>query len=176
MNNKFDIHEPSEFHLERFEKKLKEQADLSVPKKKSYQKYYLAIAASLLLLVGIGIGKIISPVTTVGKLQGKDLASVSPKMEKTQLYYTNVLNEELDKIRQLENPENKKVIDDFLKQIEKLETEYTKLTIELEKSGNQKVIFAMISNYQKRIEILQNLILTLEKINSHKTINNENFS
>ncbi|WP_196895976.1 hypothetical protein [Aureivirga marina] len=174
MNNKFDIHEPSEFHLERFEKKLKNSSEFS--KKNSYTKYYLAVAASLLLLIGIGIGKYFNVSPKVQENSGVELGSISPKMEKTQIYFTSVLNEELNKIRKLENPENKKVVDDYLKQIEKLENDYVKLTVELKKNGNQKIVYAMISNYQKRIEILQNLILQLENLNSHKLTNDENFS
>ena len=170
MHNKFDIQKAPEFHLERFEKKLTEK-EMPTPKK-SFAKYYLAIAASLLLLLGIGIGKITS---TPGN-PNIEMASISPKMQKTQLYYTNILQGELAKIKQMENPDNKKVIADFLNQIQKLENHYLKLTLELKKNGNQKIIFAMISNYQKRIEILKNLMIQLDKINAQKHFSHENIS
>ena len=44
------------------------------------------------------------------------------------------------------------------------------------KSFNDKrIVFAMIKNYQNRIEILQNVLLQIDEIKNLKTNNNESY-
>ena len=72
--------------------------------------------------------------------------------------------------------DNKKIIDDSFLRLSQLEEQYSKLMIELKQSHEDKrVIFAMISNYQQRIEILQNLMNQLENIKQLKTTNYESY-
>ncbi len=56
----------------------------------------------------------------------------------------------------------------------KLEENYILLTVELEKSNEDKrIIYAMISNYQQRIEVLQTLLQQLDEIKQIKAISDE---
>ena len=64
---------------------------------------------------------------------------------------------------------------DALFQIELLEQNYIKLKQDLTASGNDKrVINAMISNFQDRINILNNVLNQIEELKSTKIEQNEN--
>ncbi len=73
-------------------------------------------------------------------------------------------------LKEQKTPETEAVINDALDQLEILENDYDKLKKDLGKSGQDKrVIYAMISNFQKRIDLLQ---MVLEKVNTINTLKN----
>ena len=121
------------------------------------------IAASIVLLVTVFVG--------INKQEDVlDLASVSPEMAETQDFFTTSIDEELRKLQQESSPEVQILIQDALKRIKFLEKDYESLKIDLKNSGeDNRVIYAMISNFQNRIDILQN---TLEQINTVKQLKN----
>jgi hypothetical protein len=152
----FDLKEPDAGHFERFQARLKAR-----DQKKSKVIYWpwLSVAAALLIIFGIWYGKDLNP------NKGLELADVSPKMEETQSFFMQTIQKEIKAIEKNKNPENQKVIDDAFAQLDILEKDYKQLTLELKVSNEDKrVIFAMITNFQKRIEILQNLMEKLEEI------------
>ncbi len=161
----FDIAEPTIDHFERFEKRI------SNPQKiKSNNWKWISIAASIILLFGVWFG---------GNFRNDklELADISPKMEETQDYFTSLIRIEIEKINIERNDENGKLINDSFTRLEKLEKQYSKLTVELKESDEDKrVIFAMISNYQQRIEILQNLLEQIDNIKQLKSNEYENIS
>ena len=98
----------------------------------------------------------------------KDLASVSPELSKTQDFFTSTIALELTKLNNERSPETEALINDALKQLDILEKDYNKLKIDLSESGNDKrVIYAMISNFQNRIEILQNVMQNIEEVKQY---------
>jgi len=168
LNNQFDIEEPSIGHFDRFETKLNKT------KTKSKNKVFkiistIAVAASVILFIGVWLGSNYSK-------KGMELASISSEMEETQSYFINTINKELESIEKERNGDTEKLINDGLNQLIKLETKYNELTLELKESGeNKKVIYAMISNFQQRIEILQSLLVQIENVKQAKSKNNENY-
>lgn len=164
LESKFDIEEPTIGHFNRFQNKL--ESNNSSKKKTSFYKY-IAIAASLLLLFTIGFSNIQAS-------NGTELADISPKMEETQDYFTSVIHQELEKIELLKNTHNKKIIEDAFTQLQLLENDYNKQTLELQDNNdNKKIIFAMINNFQQRITVLQNLLSNLHDFEQLKNTNNE---
>jgi len=158
----FDFAEPNIGHFDRFEAKLKGEKSTLITKRTPW--HWLVVAASVLLLFGFWLGKQNSP-------KGYDLADVSPKMEETQNFYLASIHKEIQEIKSQQNPENQKIIEDTFDQLKILEISYQKLTIELKESSEDKrVIYAMITNFQKRLEVLQNLMLQLEEFDSYKEI------
>lgn len=159
--------EPREGHRSRFMKKLQPK-----PRKKpviNLMKYWkpLAVAASLLLIVSISLSR--KQNTT------KELANVSPKMEQTQDFFTAAIAQELYAVKSQRSPETNKLIDDALSKLEKLEQDYKKLKTDLVNSGEDKrVIHAMISNFQTRINLLEAVMSQIEKTKKLKKINHEN--
>ncbi|NVK52306.1 MAG: hypothetical protein HWD85_05175 [Flavobacteriaceae bacterium] len=159
----FDVAEPRFGHLERFQERLNN------PKKKkqivSYK--WMSIAASVILIVGFYLGVNFNTQPIV-------LADVSPQMQETESFFVTTIKQELHKIEKARNPKNERVIEDALNQLEILEDKYKDLVIELNKSTNdRRVIYAMISNYQSRIEVLQHVLKQIETINNLKENNTD---
>ncbi|MGB1308359.1 MAG: hypothetical protein ACPG6B_05580, partial [Oceanihabitans sp.] len=98
-----------------------------------------------------------------------DLASISPEMAETQNFFTTTIASELTKLEKETNPEAKILIQDAMLQIIRLEKQYTNLKEDLLESGDDKrVIYAIISNFQNRIDILQNTLKQIENIKQLK--------
>lgn len=162
-----DLSEPTIGHFERFEQKLGKQST----KKTANHNYWkwISVAASVVLIATVWFGQ-----NNLEK--GKELADVSPKMEETQSYFTSVIRTEIENINAQKTPENEKLIDDSFQRITDLEAQYSKLTLELKESDDDKrVIFAMIANFQQRIEVLQNLLEQLDNLKQLKTTNYETY-
>ena len=166
LKGQFDTEEPSVGHFNRFESKLNNEFDRRTKwNPKSWA--WLAIAASVALLIGIWFGG-------YSAKQGLELADVSPQMEETQNFFVSTIKQEIENINLKRTDENQQIIDDAFKQLNKLEENYDLLTLELEKSNQDKrIIYAMISNYQQRIEVLQTLLQQLDEIQQIKTISDE---
>lgn len=173
LKSDFDNEEPNAGHENRFLTKLKNQnrkvITLSQPKS-NFWKPFLSIAASIVLLITVFVS-----LNKANEPQG--LASVSPEMEKTQNFFTSTISLELEKLNAELTPEFQDLVVDALFQIELLEQNYIKLKNDLTTSGNDKrVISAMISNFQNRITILNNVLEQIEELKTEKTIDNENSS
>ncbi|MCF4102815.1 DUF4179 domain-containing protein [Gillisia sp. M10.2A] len=168
-----DFAEPSAGHNERFLERLQKKQEKQKPKSKLRNLWipFSAIAACALIAF-LMFGNIISQ--NISANSG-DLANVSPEMKETQKFYTTLINSELEKVDAAKSPETIAIINDAKLQLEKLDVEYEKLKKDLVKSGNDKrVIFAMVSNLQQRIDLLNNVIQSIDTINSLKTTQNEN--
>lgn len=166
FDNNFDIAEPTIGHFERFEKRVSKQEATYKPKNWKW----LIMAASVVLIFGFWFGQNQSNQTL-------QLADVSPEMAETQNYFSTVIRTEIEKINTQKSPENSKLIDDAFLRLENLEEQYAHLSSELKESDSDKrVVFAMITNFQQRIEILQNLLTQLEEIKLIKTTTNETYS
>lgn len=168
LENDFDIEVPNEGHEKRFLSKLNDSKSLTKysETKTNFWKPFLGIAASIALILSIFV-------VTQQENNTGDLASVSPKMAETQDFFTLTINEELNKLNAASTPEVKNLIDDALLQIKKLENDYNSLKTDLIESGDDnRVIYAMISNFQNRIDILQNTLEQIEKIKELKKSSN----
>ena len=158
----FDTEEPRFGHLKRFEERLND------PKKKKIISYkWMGVAASIILMIGFWLGSNHTEKTLM-------LADVSPKMEEAETFFVSTIAQEIKEIEKFRNPKTERVIEDALNQLEGLEDKYKELIIELNKTNNDKrVVYAMISNYQNRIEILQNVLKQVDQINNLKEEKNE---
>jgi len=166
LEGTFDIHETSANHQRRFLEKLNTQA--AVTKRKPNIWRPLSIAASIVLLVCAGI------FLQTDDTDAEGLASVSPEMEQTQSFFTTAISQELETLKSFEDLDSKALIEDTLKRLEILESDYDQLKIDLVESGNDKrVISAMITNFQNRIELLQQVIENIEEIKTLKANQNE---
>ncbi len=165
LKNEFDFEEPNINHNQRFLNKLNKVKTIQPTpiRRRSYWKPLAAIAASIVLLITLFVG---SQKETIVN----DLASVSPEMADTQNFFTLTIAEELSKIEGENSPEAQSLIKDTMVRMNILENEYNTLKTDLEDSGyDKRVIYAMISNFQNRIDLLQS---TLETIKTIKQLNN----
>jgi len=169
----FDIAEPAAGHKDRFLEKL-ERKKSPVKKQETKVRHLwtpiLAVAASLILVVLL-TGNLWAPKLSTDH---SDLATVSPEMKETQEFYSQLIRTELEKVNNAKSPETEAVVKDALEQMERLDDEYSKLRKDLANSGKDKrVIFAMVSNLQQRIDILNNVLSRIEEINELKNPKNE---
>lgn len=166
MEGSFDVSQTPKGHEKRFLDRL--NATASEPKKLRSWWKPISIAASIVVIIGLGF-------SLRGSVEEQaDLASVSPEMEQTQTFFTTAINSEIQKLKSFESPETKALVNDALKQINILETEYQQLRIDLVESGNNKrVIHAMIANFQNRIDLLEQMVIMVEDIKNLKLNENE---
>ena len=167
LQGEFDVFETPDGHQKRFMDRLqkKEQSSTSVVTWKKV----ISIAAVFAVIVTIGSFMFNSEV------KAADLASVSPEMEQTQSFFTTAINKEIQNLKSFNSPETETLINDALKQIGVLEEKYQLLMVDLVESGyDQRVIYAMINNFQKRIDLLENVLETVKEIKNLNNLNNEN--
>ena len=171
LKSDFDVEIPNIGHQERFLAKLKTQSSESstpVGKPFYYWKPLLSIAASLVICISV-----FTFINSNNKM--KDLASVSPKMSETETFFTTAISEELLKLNDAKTPETENLINDVMKQMKVLENDYESLRMELTNNGDDKrIIYAMISNFQTRIDLLKNVLETIENVKQLKELNYEN--
>jgi hypothetical protein len=162
LQGTFDVHETPDGHQSRFMERLNANPQKST-RTNSWWKP-LSIAASIVLLVSIAFT--MSPTEP----EEKGLASISPEMEQTQSFFVSAIHQELETLKSFESEDTKALIDDTLRRLSLLETNYDQLKTDLEESGNDKrVISAMIENFQNRIEILEQVNQTIEEIKTLKS-------
>lgn len=166
LEGQFDVEEPRMGHFDRFEARL---VNAKKPSKTIQWNpgtwKWLAVAASIALVLTLFVG-------LPKQDTGMQLAEVSPEMEETQSFFVTTIQNELETINAQRTPENEEIIESAMAQLQTLEKEYERLTVELEHSGlNKGVIYAMVSNFQQRIEVLQTLLEQLDEINNIKREN-----
>lgn len=170
LKGEFDINEPNKNHKFRFLDKLKANAMVSYAAQKSSPfnwKPFLAVAAALVICFSVFM-------TLQNQPKALDLASVSPELSETQNFFTGTIENELKKLNKERSPLTENIITDALKQIQILETNYQNLKTDLTESGNdQRVIYAMITNFQNRIDILNTVLEQIEEIKHLKIKKNE---
>ncbi|MEE9362198.1 MAG: hypothetical protein V3U92_06340 [Cellulophaga sp.] len=172
LHGSFDNEEPKDGHKNRFFDKLNASNEVVTinSKKKNWWKP-LSIAASIVLLCVIGFNQYASPSAE------EQLAEISPEVSKTQFYFANLINEQVLELESNSTPETKKIIEDTLKQLKKLENNYASLEQDLLNGGNSKLVLsAMITNFQTRIDLLQDVLNQIENIKNLKNYDDENFT
>ncbi|OBX21950.1 hypothetical protein LX77_00782 [Gelidibacter algens] len=164
LQNDFDLETPEDGHEERFLNKLKYE-NISGNKKRSLSLSYrplLAVAAVLVLCFGLFTFLQREP-------EANDLASVSPQLSQTQDFFNTVITSELNKLKIKRSPENEALVADALEQMELLEKNYEQLKLDLDESGNdQRVVYAMINNFQSRIDLLEDVLKSIEDLKQLK--------
>lgn len=161
LENEFDIHTPESGHQNRFLEKLKQQQTIAETsaQKTNYWKPFLAVAASIVLCFSI------FTFLQQQEPEIKDLASVSPELSRTQDFFTLAIQNELATLEAERSPETEELINDALRQLHVLETDYEKLKKDLTTSGDDKrVVYAMISNFQNRIDVLEHVLKNIEEV------------
>lgn len=165
LQDSFETEETPTGHQQRFLEKLRAQQ----PDKKSTSWWkHLSIAASVLLLLGVGFYSL------APNNDAEGLASVSSEMEKTQSFFVTTINQEIETLKSFKDEDTQHLVEDALKRLDMLEQDYEKLKVDLIESGNDKrVVAAMIANFQNRIDILEQVFNTMEEVKTLKATKNE---
>lgn len=163
LKGTFDKEEPANGHEARFIKKLNHHNDRA---KKGWNLSAwkpLLMAASIALIVCLGIGLYLDTPNT-----DEQIAKISPEASKTEFYFANLINEQTKILQSESSPETKKIIEDTMIQLRKLELDHKKMEQDLLNGGNSKLILsAMVTNFQTRISLLQEVLQQIEQIKSN---------
>ncbi len=166
LKGNFDTEEPNNGHQQRFIEKLQASSNVvTVHKKKNAWIKPWSIAASVAMLCALAF-------TFFNNQKSIDekVAEISPEVSKTEFYFANLIEEQVKELQSESTPETKKIIDDTMVQLKKLEDNYKTLEQDLITGGNSKIILsAMITNFQTRINLLQDV---LEQITTIKELKN----
>ena len=160
-----------ENHQARFLKKL----DGALPVSKKSKFGWLRIAASIVVLLGLSFGafKYFQPIeietlpeiANTETVETKTLGDVSPGLKKVEDYYLASINLELSKMKY--TPETKELFDGYLEQLNELDKEYKRLSLDLTESGpSELTVNALIDNLKFRLNLLYRLREQLEQFNA----------
>lgn len=173
LEGRFDLEEPQTGHQERFFEKLNQQKG-SIPihaKKESWWKP-LSIAASLALIVVLGLN-----IINTEKSIKRQVVEIEPEISNTEFYFVNLIEEQVQLLKNEKTVENAQMVDDTLIQLEHLEDDYKKLELDLVNGGDSKIILnAMITNFQIRIDLLKEVLNNIENIKNLNTYSDENIT
>ena len=145
LDGQLDTANPKEGHRDNFLAKLQAQSKgLEIPSGKTKTNWKpIAIAASMLLVAALSF------LSLTGNPNVSELADISPEMEQTQDFFTQIIEKELFQINEEATPETKKMVEDAIAQLDILEADYDHLKKDLATSGeDQRVVYAMVENFQ----------------------------
>lgn len=174
LQGQFDIENPENGHQERFYEKLNQPKGIATlqGRKKTIWWKPLSIASSVALILAVGF-----QLLTKEQSIREQVIEIAPEVSQTEFHFTSLIQEQIQVLENSKSPENEQLVDDTLKQLKKLETDYKKLEKELINGGNNKIILnAMIINFQTRIDLLQDVLTNIEEIKNLKLNNDANFT
>ena len=167
-NNKdfFEDAEPSEGHLERFNRKLEKRFQVNTIKRSIVP--YLLKAAVVTLLITLSSLWTWDHFIRTGSTR-MTLGQVSPQYKEVENYYVhqvNLMEGEIVNVDLKNNPAQKTML---MKEIKSMDSTYIYLQKELKANPNdERIINAMIEHYQTKLEVMTYIV------NQLKTIRNDN--
>jgi hypothetical protein len=173
-NNKdfFEDAEPSDGHLERFNRKLETRFQTIVVKRSIVP--YLLRAAVVTLLVTLSSLWTWDHFIRPGKSK-MTLGQISPQYKEVENYYihqVNLMEGEIVNVDLKNNPEQKIMLK---KEMKSMDSVYVSLQKELKANPNdERIITAMIEHYQTKVEVMTYILNQLKTIHSNQnTTENE---
>lgn len=173
-NESIETGKLSKNHRNTFEAKLQRE----LHNKKTGTNQFLKIAASFLVLVGLGASffyfsqsTVVEKPIEVAKIES--LGSISPELKTIENYYLASIQAEISNLE--ETPENKELLKGYLEKLGELTNDYKILTQELNDEGlNEKTINALIENLQQRLSLMHQLKEQLNSLSKLNITKNEN--
>ncbi|MBV1923943.1 MAG: hypothetical protein KUG68_07955 [Flavobacteriaceae bacterium] len=174
-------------HEARFEDKLKaafseEKQTEATTKKDTF--FWMKIAAMIVVVCSVCYFGYVSledepkpiiaevPTTVEENANQISLGDISPNLKKMEDFYTNGINVQLASLA--DSKENKELVDGYLIRFKELDTEYARLTKELNEVGpTEETINALIDNLKLRLELLFKLKNKLKELKNQE---NEQFN
>ncbi|WP_136467938.1 hypothetical protein [Flagellimonas onchidii] len=169
----FDLEEPTSGHQDRFLEKLNQSKGVvTLQKRRTNWWKPFSVAASVVLICALGL-KVFSSQPSLKE----QVVEIAPEVSQTEFYFANLIEEQVQELKQMKSPETARLVDDTLLQLKKLEDNYQHLEQELVNGGNSKIILnAMITNFQTRIDLLKEVLTNIENIKNLKSYNDENIT
>ena len=167
-NNKdfFEDAEPSDGHMERFNRKLEMRFPVNTIKRSIVP--YLLKAAVVTLLITLSSLWTWDHFIRTGSSR-TTLGQVSPQYKEVENYYVhqvNLMEGEIVNVDLKNNPTQKTML---MKEMKSMDSTYVSLQKELKANPNdERIINAMIEHYQTKLEVMSYIV------NQLKTIRNDN--
>lgn len=156
LQGQWDIAEPEMNHFGRFENRLGN----AVKKKMSWIPY--AAAAVLLLSVSLFFVRIQKQETPANYL--------SAESRKTDSIFNVNIQFGKELLKDKASAEDKKLVEDAMKQLQSMESDYDRLKQELQKNGESKQLMqALLLNLRTQLEFLESVNRQLEKNDNHQS-------
>lgn len=173
LQHNFDTENPSDGHEARFLEKLSQSKGVvSIQKKKTSWWKPLSIAASIVVICVLGL-QLVNTETNIKE----QVVEISPEVSQTEFYFASLIEEQVQELKTLKTPETEQLVDDTLKQLNRLEFDYDNLEQALVDGGDSKLILnAMINNFQTRIDLLKEVLTTIESIKNLNYQDDANFT
>ena len=162
-----------EGHQKRFEERLKKLEQPAV----NNRFLFLKIAASLLILLGLGyfFRSDSVPAELPVEVKITNLGSISPEMKQIENYYLTAINYEMASLDV--NPQSKQILNTYLEKVAGLTEDYKQLTEELAQKGiDERTINSLITNLQLRLQLLLELKDAINDLKTENTLKNEKLS
>jgi len=168
----FEDAEPSEGHMERFNRKLEMRFQVATVKRSIVP--YLLKAAVVTLLITLS-----SLWTWDHFIRSSSnrmtLGQVSPQYKEVENYYVhqvNMMEGEIVDVGLKNNPEQKSLL---MKEMKSMDSTYVSLQKELKANPNdERIINAMIEHYQTKLEVMTYIVNQLKTIRNDNKIKKEN--
>lgn len=157
-------------HEERFLQKLNQQKST---KKKNTINYW-KIAAVLIPICMLSIYFVLE-FDSEPKQTEVNLAEYSPELSQAENHFSYIINEKVKEVNSLKNPENKFMIENSLKELDSLQSNYNQLLKDLKQSGgNPLVVKSVMTNLQLQLKVLESVFNQIEIKQEIKKTTNEN--
>jgi len=118
FRGEFDIEEPQSGHRERFLEKLNQaNGTVSINKKRPTWWKPLSIAASVALVALLGY-QAFGPTLSLKE----QVVEIAPEVSKTEFYFANVIEQQVQQLKDEKTPETAQLVDDTLAQLQRLQT------------------------------------------------------
>jgi len=168
----FEDAEPSEGHMERFNRKLEMRFQVATVKRSIVP--YLLKAAVVTLLITLSSLWTWDHFIRSGSNK-MTLGQVSPQYKEVENYYVhqvNMMEGEIVNVDLKSNPEQKSLL---MKEMKSMDSTYVSLQKELKANPNdERIINAMIEHYQTKLEVMTYIVNQLKTIRNDNKIKKEN--
>ena len=168
----FEDAEPSEGHLERFNRKLEMRFQVA-PVKRSIVPYLLKAAVVTLLITLSSLWTWDHFIRTGSSRM--TLGQVSPQYKEVENYYVhqvNMMEGEIVNVDLKNNPDQKVLL---MKEMKSMDSTYVSLQKELKANPtDERIINAMIEHYQTKLEVMTYIVNQLKTIRNDNQIKKEN--
>jgi len=165
----FDEKEPLEGHFDRFRQKMETRK----PTRK-VNLFMVGAAAAIAGLILTGSLSLIYNNSSLSSYNKSELSlsSLSPELKEVENYYQSQINDRYSQINTLKDKSSPEVKAEINKTFNDMDLGYYLLKKDLSKSPKQeRIVSAIIEQYQTRIEMLDQILRTLQsisKINSNQ--------
>lgn len=159
----FDEKEPLEGHFDRFRQKMESRK----PARK-VNLFMVAAAAAIAGFVLTGTIGVLYNSSSLNRLNSKELSLsvISPELKEVEDYYQSQINARYNEINTLKKSTSPEIETEVNKAIDDMDLGYKILKKDLSKSPKQeRIVNAMIQQYQVRIDMLDQILKTLQSFN-----------